>query len=188
MEGLQKVIKTMSNKMVEIKKQVAETSTKRPFRNYKCTESKPPNIISNADSNPEEEEEDETTLPNDEEEEVVECHGMWDFILPNSDTENEEEAFPVTTRSRGTPDPVQTTSKKRSAGVTSAKEKTPINKSPPTAPQSQPSTSNIPSTSKTLVVSDSMDYNIVDDMKKIKENITMFELSKLKHQQKLFLK
>ena len=33
-----------------------------------------------------------------------------------------------------------------------------------------------------------MDYNIVDDMKKTKENITMFELSKLKHQQKLLLK
>lgn len=33
-----------------------------------------------------------------------------------------------------------------------------------------------------------MDYNIVDDMKKTKANITMFELSKLKHQQKLLLK
>lgn len=33
-----------------------------------------------------------------------------------------------------------------------------------------------------------MDYNIVDDMKKTKANITMFELRKLKHQQKLFLK
>ena len=33
-----------------------------------------------------------------------------------------------------------------------------------------------------------MDYNIIEDMKKIKENITMFELGKLKHQQKLLLK
>eukprot|EP00253_Pinus_taeda_P006092 PITA_06092 len=33
-----------------------------------------------------------------------------------------------------------------------------------------------------------MDYNIIDDMKKKKEKITMFELSKLKHQQKLLLK
>jgi hypothetical protein len=33
-----------------------------------------------------------------------------------------------------------------------------------------------------------MEYNIVDDMKKTKANITMFELSKLKHQQKLLLK
>jgi len=113
---------------------------------------------------------------------------MWDFILPNSDTENEEEAFPVTTRSRSVPDPIQTTSKKRSAGATTTKEKTPMKKSPATVPQNQPSASNIPSTSKTLVVSDSMDYNIVDDMKKTKANITMFELSKLKHQHKLLLK
>jgi len=49
MEGLQKVLKTMSNEMVEIKKQVAETSTKKPFRNFKKPESKPPNVISNAD-------------------------------------------------------------------------------------------------------------------------------------------
>lgn len=57
MEGLQKVLKTMQNEMVEIKKQVAKTSTKIPFKNYKKTESKPPNVISNADSDPEEEEE-----------------------------------------------------------------------------------------------------------------------------------
>ena len=52
MEGLQKVLKTMSNEMVEIKKQVAETSTKKPFRNFRRNqvESKPPNIISNAES------------------------------------------------------------------------------------------------------------------------------------------
>lgn len=33
-----------------------------------------------------------------------------------------------------------------------------------------------------------MDYNIIEDMKKTKENITMFKLSKLKHQHKLLLK
>ena len=38
MEGLQKVLKTMSNEMVEIKKQVAETSTKKPYRNFKKPE------------------------------------------------------------------------------------------------------------------------------------------------------
>lgn len=53
--------------------------------------------------------------------------------------------------------------------------------------QNQPTSSNPPSTSKTLVVANSMDYNIIEDMKKTKENITMFELSKLKHQQKLLL-
>ena len=113
---------------------------------------------------------------------------MWDFILPNSDTENEQEAFPVTTRSKGAREPIQTSSKKRSAGTTTTKEKVPTKKSTTTLPQNQPSSSNIPSTSKTLVVSDSMDYNIIDDMKKTKANITMFELSKLKHQQKLLLK
>ena len=58
MEGLQKVLKTMSNEMVEIKKQVAETSTKKPFRNFRRNqvESKPPNAISNAESEEEEEE------------------------------------------------------------------------------------------------------------------------------------
>lgn len=62
MEGLQKVLKTMSNEMVEIKKQVAKTSTKRPFRNFKKPESKPPNAISNEDSDPKEDEEEETIL------------------------------------------------------------------------------------------------------------------------------
>ena len=166
---------------------MAETSNKRTFRNYKKTESKPPNVITNADSEQEEEEE-ETTSRTDDEEEVAECHGMWDFILPNSDTDNEEEALPVTTRSKSTSEPIQATSKKRSAGAATTKEKIPPKKSPASIPQNQPSTSNSPSTSKTLLVSDSMDYNIVDDMKKTKANITMFELSKLKHQQKLLLK
>lgn len=190
MEGLQKVLKKMSNETVEIKKQVAETSTKKPFRNFKKPESKPPNVISNANSNPEEEEEDQTISPSDEpeEEEVVGCHGIWDFILPNSDTENEQEAFPVTTKSKGTIEPVQAISKKRSACTTTTKEKVPTKKPAATLPQNQPSSSNIPSTSKKLVVSDSMDYNIIDDMKNTKANITMFELRKLKQQQKLLLK
>lgn len=55
MESLQKVLKIMSNEMVEIKKQVVGTSTRRPFRNFKKPESKPPNAISNADLDPEEE-------------------------------------------------------------------------------------------------------------------------------------
>ena len=190
MEGLQKFLKTMSNEMVEIKKQVAETSTKRPFRNFKKPESKPPNTISNVDSDPKEEEEDETVLPSKEpkEEETIECHGMWDFILPNSDTENEQEAFPVTTRSKGTPEPVQATSKKRNAGSTTTKEKISTKKAAPIPSQNQPSSSNLPSTSNTLVVIDSMDYSIIEDMKKVKANITMFELRELKHQQKLLLK
>ena len=54
MEGLQKVLKTMSNEMIEIKKKVAETSTKRSFRNFKKPEPKPPNAISNANADPKE--------------------------------------------------------------------------------------------------------------------------------------
>ena len=61
-EGLQKVLKTMSNEMVEIKKQVAKTSTKKPFRNFKKPESKPPNAISNAESDPENDEEEDTVF------------------------------------------------------------------------------------------------------------------------------
>lgn len=137
MEGLQKVLKTLSNEMIDIKKQVAETSSKRPFRTYKKTKTKPPNVISNADSDQEEEEEEATPL-SDDEEEVAECHGMWDFILPGLDTDNEEEAFPVTTRSKGTPEPAQVTSKKRSAGATTTKEKIPTKKPPAVVPQNHP--------------------------------------------------
>ena len=129
MEGLQKVLKTMSNEMVEIKKQLSESSTKKPYRNFKKPESKPPNVISYADSDPDEEEEEEAVIPSEEEEEeVVECHGMWDFILPNSDTDVEQEAFPVTIRSKATPEPVQANPKKRSAGNNTAKEKVPARK------------------------------------------------------------
>ena len=54
LEGLQKVLKTMSNDMIEIKKQVAETSTPkksfRPFKKNPSSTSQPPNVISNAES------------------------------------------------------------------------------------------------------------------------------------------
>ena len=102
---------------------------------------------------------------------------MWDFILPNSDTENEQEAFPVTTRSKGTLEPIQASSKKRSVGTTTTKEKVPTNKPAATLPQNQPSSSNIPSTSKTLVVSDSMDYNIIDDMRRKMQTLTFLNLT-----------
>ena len=44
-------------------------------------------------------------------EEVVELQGMWDFILPNEET---QEALPVTTRSRSTIDLPQTNPKHKS--------------------------------------------------------------------------
>lgn len=49
-EGMQKVLKTMSNEMVDIKKQVVETSSRKDFRPYKrnpSSDPKPPNTISN---------------------------------------------------------------------------------------------------------------------------------------------
>lgn len=104
-EGPQKVLKTMSNEMVEIKKQVAKSSSRKPFRPFKrnpTSDPKPPNTISNAESDLEEEEistADEQT--NDEE--LVEVHGMWDFILPLLGNE-EEEALPVTTKSKSATD------------------------------------------------------------------------------------
>lgn len=183
MEGLQKVLKTMSNEMVEIKKQVAETSTKKPFRNFKRPESKLPNSISNAESDPKNDEEEDTILSSEEteEEEVVECHGMWDFNLPNSDTKNEQEAFPVSTKSKGVIEPVQPTQKKKIMCPTT-KDKVPTKKFTAVPTQNQPSSSNPPSSSKTLVVVESIDYNIIKDMKKTRANICIFELRKLKHQ------
>ena len=53
LEGLQKVLKTMSNEMIDIKKQVAETSSRKPYRAFKrnpLMEVKPPNAISNVES------------------------------------------------------------------------------------------------------------------------------------------
>ena len=60
LEGLQKVLKTMSNEMVEIKKQVAESSSKKYFRTLKrnqSSNSQPINTISNVESTHEEDEE-----------------------------------------------------------------------------------------------------------------------------------
>ena len=98
LEGLQKVLKTMSNEMVDIKKQVAETSSKRPYRAFKrgsLMDLRPPNAITSAES--EEEEEEIATEGKTDDEEVVELRGMLDLILPK---EEDEEVFPVNTRSR----------------------------------------------------------------------------------------
>lgn len=59
LEGLQKVLKTMSNEMVDIKKQMAETSSKKPYKPFRMnpsTDPKPPNPITNIESEGEEEE------------------------------------------------------------------------------------------------------------------------------------
>ena len=112
---------------------------------------------------------------------------MWDFILPNSNNENEQEALTVSTRSKSAVEPIQTSPKKKNS-TPITKDKTLVKKNSPLPTQNQPSSCNSPSTSKTLVVSDSMDYNIIEDMKKTRANISLHELSKIKHQQNLLLK
>ena len=61
-------------------------------------------------------------------------------------------------------------------------------KSAPKSTQTTPTQLDSSPSPKTLIVSDEMEYNIIDDMKKTRANITFYELSKLKHQQKLLLK
>ena len=60
-EGLQKVLNTMKNEMVDIKKQVAESSSIkknfRPFKKNQPSNSQSPNIISNVESNQDTDEE-----------------------------------------------------------------------------------------------------------------------------------
>lgn len=72
------------------------------FKRNQPTDPKPPNSISNAEFDLDDDEEEDTVLSADEieEDKTVECHGMWDFILPNSDNESEQEALPVNTRSK----------------------------------------------------------------------------------------
>jgi len=90
---------------------------------------------------------------------------MWDFILHNSDNESEQEALPLNTRTKIIVEPNQSNQKKKNSNLVT-KEKFPAKKNPVSSPQTQPFSSNPLSSSKALVVSDSMDYNIVEDMKK----------------------
>ena len=135
LEGLQKVLKTISNEMVDIKKQEAETSSNKPYRPFKrnpSTDSKPTNVISNDVSEEEEEEEEENiTEEHTDEEEVVELQGMWDFILLD---EEDQEAFPVSTHSRNQRDPLQPTPKPKSAS-SMTKDKVVAKKTSPKATQ-----------------------------------------------------
>ena len=84
-EGLENVLKTMTNEMADTKKQVTEYSnSKKSFRNFKkkqTSNSQPLNIIPNVESD-QDEYEDETILCTDEshDEELVEVHGLLDFI------------------------------------------------------------------------------------------------------------
>ena len=96
--------------MVDIKKQVAETSSRKSFRPFKRnppSNPKPPNTISNVESDVDEEEVSMADKQIDDEE-TVEVHGMLDFILLLSDNEESQEALPVATRSKSTIDFPQT--------------------------------------------------------------------------------
>ena len=68
------------------------------------------------------------------------------------------------------------------------KDKVATKKTSPKVTQTSPVQTDTSNPSKTLIVSDEMEYNFIEDMKKTRVNITLFELSKLKHQQKLPLK
>jgi len=146
------------------------------------TDSKPPNAITSAKS--EEEEEEIATEEHTDEEEVVELQGMWDFILPD---EEDQEASPVSTHSRNQLDPPQPTPKPKSTSLMT-KDKVAVKKMTPKATQTSPVQTDSSTPSKTLIISDEMEYNIIEDMKKTRANITFYELSKLKHQQKILMK
>jgi len=90
---------------------------------------------------------------------------MWDFILPAYDDEDKQEDLPVSTRSKGPADSTQSTQRKNPPTSTT-KDKVANTKSSPKSLQTTSSSSNPPSSYKTLVVSDTMEYNMVEDMKK----------------------
>ena len=110
---------------------------------------------------------------------MEEAHGLWDFILTSSENEEEEEALLVSMRSKGLVDTPIVNQNQKSL-TPPAKEKS-IVKNTSTPPSSFDRTTYKPSSScKTLIVSDTIEYNILEDMKKVKDNIFLYEFSKLK--------
>lgn len=107
---------------------------------------------------------------------------MWDFILPN---EEDQEVFPVSTHSRNQLDPPQPTPKPKSLS-SMTKDKVASNKTSPKATETSSIQTDTSTPSKMLIVLDEMEYKIVEDMKNTRANITLFELSKLKHSRKYF--
>jgi len=61
------------------------------------------------------------------------------------------------------------------------KDKVVAKKMTPKVTQTIPVQSDSSTPSKTLIVSDEMEYNIIEYMKNNRANITLYELSKLKH-------
>ncbi|MCY6525023.1 hypothetical protein, partial [Actinobacillus pleuropneumoniae] len=81
---------------------------------------------------------------------------MWDFILPLSDNE-EEEALPVSTRSKSVIDSPQS-SQKHKLSTPVIKEKAIGKKSSPKFNQTSPPQSNPSPSTKTLLIYDDMEY------------------------------
>jgi len=98
---------------------------------------------------------------------------MRDFILP---TEEEAQAMLVTTRSNNSPDMSITNQKQKNS--TPIKENT-VSKKSKTS-QIDPIPLDPPNASKTLAISHTLEYNIVEDMKNTRANISLHELTKLK--------
>ena len=97
---------------------------------------------------------------------------MWDFILPN---EEQQEALHVSERRKNTTEAMQPNQKYKDS--TPAKDKTISKKSTSKATQNNPTTLYVPPTSKKMVVSDTIEYN-VEDTKKTRANISIHELTK----------
>jgi len=107
-------------------------------------------------------------------------------LTTSENEEEEEEYFPINSRSKG---PIDTTSssKNQKYPTPSTKEKGTIKKTSSQSFDYAPTTSKSPSSSKTLIISYNIEYNIVEEMKKIKANISLYEVSKLNQQHKLLL-
>ena len=82
---------------------------------------------------------------------------MWNFILSD---EEDQEAFSISTRRRNQLDPPQPTSKPKSAS-SMTKDKVVAKKTSPKATQTSPVQTETSTPSKTLIVSDEMEYNII---------------------------
>lgn len=78
----------------------------------------------------------------------------------------------MSTRSKGIFDTFPTNQKHKSLDPPN-KDKGVISKSNTLSLDSLPTTSNSPSSSNNLTISDTMEYNIVEDMEKVKANISL---------------
>jgi hypothetical protein len=159
MDSLQKVMKTLANEIVDVKGKLDEVSSK-PFRPFfKKNPQIPPGGQTSEGVNVDEEE-------GEDEEEVQDTNLFWDIngIFDEDDT---EESLATQTQSKIIP------STSRSSPPTNTSNTQPIENRP---------------ASKTLFVAKKINYDILEDMKKTRENISLYELSKLKSQKNSLLR